>query len=77
MHEGASTADVGKRELPPQLRARFTEVWVGEPAARSELAALAASYLADAVPSPPLDAIVDFYLAAKAEAVRCLLPMER
>lgn len=64
-----SSADVGKRDLPPVLRARFTELWVGEPAARGELAALAAAYLADAVPNPPVDSIVDFYLAAKAEAV--------
>lgn len=65
-----SIADVGKRDLPAQLRNRFTEVWVGEPGAREELAAVAAAYLADAVPNPPVDAIVDFYLAAKAEAVR-------
>lgn len=65
-----SIADVGKRDLPAQLRNRFTEVWVGEPGAREELAAIAAAYLADAVPNPPVDAIVDFYLAAKAEAVR-------
>jgi hypothetical protein len=63
------SADVGKRDLPAVLRSRFTELWVGEPAARGELAALAAAYLADAVPNPPVDSIVDFYLAAKAEAV--------
>lgn len=64
---------MGKRDLPAALRSRFTEVWVGEPAARSELAALAAAYLRDAVPNPPVDSIVDFYLAAKAEAVRTCL----
>jgi hypothetical protein len=60
---------VGKRDLQAVLRARFTELWVGEPTARGELAALAAAYLADALPNPPVDSIVDFYLAAKAEAV--------
>lgn len=63
-------ADIGKRDLPPQLRSRFTEVWVDEPGGRAELAAIAASYLGDAVPNPPVDDIVNFYLAAKAEAVR-------
>ncbi len=67
-------ADIGKRDLPPQLRSRFTEVWVDEPGGRAELAAIAASYLGDAVPNPPVDDIVNFYLAAKAEAVRPLLP---
>lgn len=62
-------ADVGKRDLPPQLRSRFTELWVGEPSTRDELGAIAASYLSDAVPNPPTDDIVNFYLAAKAEAV--------
>ena len=65
----SAPADVGKRDLQAVLRARFTELWVGEPTARGELAALAAAYLADALPNPPVESIVDFYLAAKAEAV--------
>lgn len=67
--QNSAPADVGKRDLQAVLRARFTELWVGEPTARGELAALAAAYLADALPNPPVDSIVDFYLAAKAEAV--------
>ena len=33
---------------------------------------MVAAYLKDTVPNPPLDAVVDLYLAAKAEAVRML-----
>ena len=65
--------DAGKRDLPAPLRNRFTEIWVAEPSERSDLLMLAAAYLADAAPQPPLDAVVDFYCAAKAEAVCCAL----
>ncbi|GFR41368.1 hypothetical protein Agub_g2051, partial [Astrephomene gubernaculifera] len=60
--------DAGKHELPAALRNRFTEMWVPEPAAREDLAALVAAYLAGVGPAPPVDAAVEFYLAAKAEA---------
>ena len=63
--------DAGKRELLAALRNHFTELWVGEPAARADLAALAARYLSSSGASvAPVEAVVDFYLAAKAEAVR-------
>jgi midasin len=62
--------DAGKRELPPALRGRFTELWVAEPSERGDLCALAAAYLAPLGPAAPLDPVVDFYLAARAEAVR-------
>ena len=62
--------DAGKRELPAALRNRFTELWVPEPSQREDLRALVHSYLAGVGgPTPPVDAVVDFYLAAKAEAV--------
>lgn len=67
--DDGAAADFGKRDLPPQLRGRFTELWVAEPESREELCSIAAAYLADAVPNPPLGAIVDFYIDAKAEAV--------
>jgi midasin (ATPase involved in ribosome maturation) len=60
----------GKRELPAALRNRFTEVYLAEPGSREDLRAMVAAYLRDTVPNPPADAVVDFYLAAKAEAVR-------
>ena len=63
----------GKRDLPVALRNRFTELYLPEPNAREDLRALVAAYLGGTVPNPPVDAVVDFYLAAKAEAVRALL----
>ena len=60
----------GKRELPAALRNRFTEMYVSEPTALADLRAVVAEYLAGAAPNPPLDAVVDFYIAAKHEAVR-------
>ena len=66
--------DAGKRELPASLRNRFTEVWVGEPDQREDLATIVAGYLLPVAAAAPVHAVVDFYLAAKAEAVRaCLL----
>ena len=62
--------DAGKRELPAALRNRFTELWVSEPSQREDLCTLVHGYLAQVGgPSPPVDTVVDFYLAAKAEAV--------
>jgi midasin len=63
--------DAGKRELPPALRARFTELWVPEPRGREDLALLVGGYLAGAAPSPPVEAVVDLYVAAKQAAVGC------
>jgi hypothetical protein len=62
--------DAGKRELPPALRNRFTEIWVPEPSQREDLRSLVYSYLAGVSgPAPPVDNVVDFYIAAKTEAV--------
>lgn len=63
--------DAGKRELPAPLRNRFTEVWVGEPDQRQDLSAIVAGYLVPVCATAPVDAVVDFYLAAKAKAVSC------
>jgi midasin len=43
---------------------------VAEPSAREDLAALVRGYLASAAASPPVDAVVDFYLEARELAVR-------
>lgn len=64
--------DAGKHDLPAPLRNRFTEIWVAEPSAREDLCALAHSYLSPCCPNPPVDGVVDFYLAAKAEAAGAL-----
>jgi hypothetical protein len=61
--------DAGKRDLPPQLRSRFTEFWVGEPRSREDLCQLVGGYLAGAGPAPPVDAVVSFYIDAKVHAV--------
>jgi midasin len=37
---------------------------------REDLAAIVAGYLSGVAAGPPVEAVVDFYLAAKAEAVR-------
>lgn len=68
--ECVGLADAGKRELPAPLRNRFTEFWVAEPTAVEDLAVLVAAYLAPATRTPPTNAVVAFYQAAKAEAVR-------
>ena len=62
--------DSGKRNLPPSLRNKFTELWCPEPEQASDIAMLARSYLDDLGPSAPIDKIVSFYFAAKKEAVR-------
>ena len=61
--------DAGKRDLPAALRARFTELWVSEPRQREDLVLLVGGYLAGAGPQPPVQAVVDMYMAAKQEAV--------
>ena len=66
-------ASTGKRELPAALRNRFTEAYISEPTALADLRAVVAEYLSGAAPNPPLDAVVDFYTAAKHEAVSSLL----
>ena len=62
-------ACAGKRDLPPQLRQRFTEIYVPEMTAREDLQQVVLSYLRPATPAPPADAVVDFYLAVRAAAV--------
>lgn len=51
----------GKRDLPAPLRNRFTELWIGEPPHRSDLAAIVAGYLTGVAAGAPIDAVVDFY----------------
>ena len=67
--ETIALACAGKRELPAALRNRFTEAYISEPTALADLRAVVAEYLSGAAPNPPLDAVVDFYTAAKHEAV--------
>lgn len=64
--------DAGKHDLPAPLRNRFTEIWVAEPSQREDLSMMVHSYLQSSTPNPPIDGIVDFYLAAHAEAAAAL-----
>ena len=59
--------DVGKRDLPPALKHRFTEVYAGECEGREDLCLLVANGTRG-VPAAPVDAVVDFYLAARSAA---------
>eukprot|EP00897_Mesotaenium_endlicherianum_P007207 jgi/Mesen1/6514/ME000332S05520 len=65
--------DVGKRDLPGPLKNRFTEFYVDELTDRNDLTALVIQYLEGSSMSPPVDDIVDFYLAARHEAEVSLL----
>ena len=64
--------DAGKRELPPSVKARFTELFVGETTSREDLFAIVAAAMAG-VAKPPVDELVDFYVAARAAAESTLL----
>jgi midasin (ATPase involved in ribosome maturation) len=64
--------DVGKRDLPAALKHRFTELYAGECEGREDLALLVSGGLST-VPAAPVAAVVDFYLAARADAVTTLL----
>jgi midasin len=57
--------DAGKRDLPGPLRNRFTEIWVGEPRHRDDLAAIVAGHLLPISMGAPVHDVVDFYLAVK------------
>jgi MoxR-like ATPase len=56
--------DVGKRDLPPALRSRFSELYVDEVTDASDLAIVIEKYMRG-VERPPIDAIVQCYIAAR------------
>jgi midasin (ATPase involved in ribosome maturation) len=64
--------DAGKRELPPAIKARFTELFCGETTGREDLLAIVGASLAG-VPRAPVADLVDFYLAARVAAETTLL----
>ena len=57
--------DVGKRELPPGIRNRFTEFYVDELENPEDLGILVSLQLKNVVPRPPTTEIVTFYLRAR------------
>lgn len=64
--------DAGKRDLPNSLRSRFTELWIGEPHEREDLAAIVAGRLLPVSMTAPVDSVVDFYVAAKEAGVSAM-----
>jgi midasin len=63
----------GKKELPPGIRARFTEVFVDEVCSREDVGRIVRGYLERYFPSPPVDAIVKFYAWVKQLTHECAL----
>ena len=56
--------DVGKRDLSPSLRHRFTEIYVDELRNRNDLMLVCQKYLSE-VKNAPISNLVDFYLDAR------------
>ncbi|EFC46939.1 midasin [Naegleria gruberi] len=56
--------DIGKKNLPPGLRNRFSEFYVHELTDKDDLKIVVSRYLST-VPHPPVDDIVNFYLDVK------------
>ncbi|EGG20931.1 type A von Willebrand factor domain-containing protein [Cavenderia fasciculata] len=65
--------DIGKRDLPPGIRNRFTEFYIDELEAKADLALVVRTLMTGIVAQPPVDDIVEFYLAIKKEAQNKLL----
>ncbi|KAH3757277.1 AAA ATPase midasin [Pelomyxa schiedti] len=57
--------DVGKKELPPGLRSRFTELFIDEMVASEDLTIVVQEYLKTLVHRIPVEPIVSFYLEAR------------
>ena len=65
--------DVGKRELPPGVRNRFTEFFVDELEDVADLKILTAEYLRGlSLTAAQIEGIVKFYLNIRTEAVKKL-----
>ena len=65
--------DVGKRELPPGVRNRFTEFFVDELEDVADLKILIAEYLKGlSLTTAQIEGIVKFYLNIRTEAVKKL-----
>ncbi|XP_050541449.1 midasin [Daktulosphaira vitifoliae] len=64
--------DIGKKDLPPGIRNRFTEFYVDELTERSDLITMTACYLPDYT-AQKLNAMSKFYLIAKRESEKSLV----
>ena len=65
------STDFGKKDLPPSLTSRFTEVYVDEVTDRSDVTLVVIQYFGD-VQNAPVDDIVSFYLRAREMATQVL-----
>ena len=65
--------DFGKKELPPGIRARFTELYVPPLTSAEDLQLVVLGILKPVLPHPPVASIVALYHAAMAEAEKTLL----
>ena len=65
--------DFGKKELPPGIRARFTELYVPPITTDEDLQLVVLGILQPVLPHSPVSQIVAFYRAAMAEADSTLL----
>eukprot|EP01080_Neovahlkampfia_damariscottae_P007220 gene7221-11536_t len=61
--------DIGKKNLPPSLRSRFTEFYVKELEDRDDLKIVVRRYLESVISNPPVEDIVDFFLESKRQAL--------
>jgi len=66
--------NVGKKELPPGIRNRFTEFFVDELTDKQDLLLLCSKYLNPlALPASLLDSVVRFYVNIRKEASKSLM----
>lgn len=54
--------DVGKKDLPPSLRSRFTELYVNEPFNASDVSTIVREYIGFLTPDAKIHEITDFFL---------------
>ncbi|KAJ6240735.1 midasin-related [Anaeramoeba flamelloides] len=54
--------DIGKKDLPKNLRSYFTEIYVEDINNRDDLSIIISGYLNNLIPNPPINNIVSFYL---------------
>ncbi|CCW59800.1 unnamed protein product [Phytomonas sp. EM1] len=54
--------DVGKKDLPPSLRSRFTEFYVSEPFNPTDINVIVQEYIGFLAPDTPKDCITNFFL---------------
>eukprot|EP00796_Vickermania_ingenoplastis_P012973 gene12973-8827_t len=70
--------DVGKKDLPPSLRSRFTECFVSEPFNSSDINVIVKEYIGFLTPDAKVNEITDFFLdcVANAKSKLCALDGE-